>query len=265
VITPAALILAAADGARMTNTTSTDAVPRHVAIVMDGNGRWAKARYLPRLMGHHRGVEAARKVIRGCSNAGVECLTLFAFSSENWRRPEAEVSGLMSLFMTALERESAALFRHNVRMGFIGDRSEFSASLQEKIQQVEAMTASCTGMRLLIAANYGGRWDILQAVRTLATRIAAGELAAAALDEPLFGSLLSTAGVPEPDLFIRTGGEKRISNFLMWQLAYAELYFTDVLWPEFDENALREAFQDFARRQRRFGMTGEQVSGGKHA
>ncbi|MBO0614736.1 MAG: di-trans,poly-cis-decaprenylcistransferase [Pseudomonadota bacterium] len=249
----------------MTNTTSTDAVPRHVAIVMDGNGRWAKARYLPRLMGHHRGVEAARKVIRACSSAGVECLTLFAFSSENWRRPEEEVSGLMSLFMTALERESAALFRHNVRMAFIGDRSEFSASLQDKIQQVEAMTASCTGMRLLIAANYGGRWDILQAVRTLATQIAAGELDAAMLNEPMFGRLLSTAGVPEPDLFIRTGGEKRISNFLMWQLAYAELYFTDVLWPEFDENALSEAFKDFARRQRRFGMTGEQVSGGKHA
>lgn len=249
----------------MTNTTPKEVVPRHVAIVMDGNGRWAKARFLPRLMGHHRGVEAARKVIRGCSDGGVECLTLFAFSSENWRRPEEEVSGLMSLFMSALERESAALFRHNVKMCFIGDRSEFSVSLQEKIQQVEAMTASCTGMRLLIAANYGGRWDILQAVRTVASRIAAGELDAATLDEATFGGLLSTDGVPEPDLFIRTGGEKRISNFLMWQLAYAELYFTDVLWPEFDEQCLRDAFRDFASRQRRFGMTGEQVSGGKHA
>jgi len=249
----------------MTNTILKDAVPRHVAIVMDGNGRWAKARYLPRLMGHHRGVEAARKVIRACSSAGVECLTLFAFSSENWRRPEEEVSGLMSLFMSALERESAALLRHNVNMRFIGDRSGFSVSLQEKIQQVEAMTASCTGMRLLIAANYGGRWDILQAVRTVASRIAAGELEAVALDEATFGGLLCTHDVPEPDLFIRTGGEKRISNFLMWQLAYAELYFTDVLWPEFDEQCLRDAFDDFVRRQRRFGMTGEQVSGGKHA
>ena len=179
--------------------------------------------------------------------------------------PEEEVSGLMSLFMSALERESAALFRHNVRLCFIGDRSGFSASLQEKILQVEALTASCSGMRLLIAANYGGRWDILQAVRTLASQINAGELDADKLDEATFGRLLSTDGVPEPDLFIRTGGEKRISNFLMWQLAYAELYFTDVLWPEFDEQCLRNAFGDFATRQRRFGMTGEQVSGGKHA
>ncbi len=232
---------------------------------MDGNGRWAKARFLPRLMGHHRGVEAVRKVIRACSDAGVECLTLFAFSSENWRRPEEEVSGLMSLFMSALERESVALMRHNVRMRFIGDRSGFPASLQEKIHQVESLTASCDGMQLLIAANYGGRWDILQAVRTLASRIAAGELDAARLDEATFGGLLSTDGVPEPDLFIRTGGEKRISNFLMWQLAYAELYFTDVLWPEFDAKCLHDAFADFARRQRRFGMTGEQVSGGKRA
>lgn len=249
----------------MTNTSADGVVPRHVAIVMDGNGRWAKARFLPRLMGHHRGVETTRKVIRECSDAGVECLTLFAFSSENWKRPEEEVSGLMSLFMSALEREAAALFRHNVRMRFIGDRSGFSASLQDKIAQVEAMTATCTGMHLLIAANYGGRWDILQAVRTLADKIVTGELAAATLNEATFGELLATGGLPDPDLFIRTGGEKRISNFLMWQLAYAELYFTDVLWPEFDEQCLRDAFKDFASRQRRFGMTGEQVSGGKHA
>lgn len=249
----------------MTNTTTDGIVPRHVAIVMDGNGRWAKARFLPRLMGHHRGVESTRKVIRECSNAGVECLTLFAFSSENWKRPEEEVSGLMSLFMSALERESAALFRHNVKMRFIGDRSVFSAALQDKIIQVEALTASCTGMQLLIAANYGGRWDIIQAARIAASRVAAGELAADKLDETAFSALLTTAGLPDPDLFIRTGGEKRISNFLMWQLAYAELYFTDVLWPEFDEQCLRDAFRDFATRQRRFGMTGEQVSGGKHA
>lgn len=249
----------------MTNKKTEDAVPRHVAIVMDGNGRWAKARFLPRLMGHHRGVESARKVIRACSNVGVECLTLFAFSSENWKRPEEEVSGLMSLFMTALERESTALFRHNVRMRFIGHTSDFSASLQEKIQQVEALTASCTGMTLLIAANYGGRWDILQAVSTVAQKIADGGLVADSLDETAFGQLLATAGLPDPDLFIRTGGEKRISNFLLWQLAYAELYFTDVLWPEFDEDCLQKAFRDFANRQRRFGMTGEQVSGGKHA
>jgi undecaprenyl diphosphate synthase len=241
------------------------AIPRHVAIVMDGNGRWAKARFLPRLMGHHRGVEATRKVIRACSDAGVKCLTLFAFSSENWKRPEDEVSGLMSLFMSALERESAALQRHQVRMEFIGDRKAFPAELQVKIAQVESLTADCTGMRLLIAANYGGRWDILQAAQTVARKIAQGEMKSESLDEVTFGSFLATDGLPEPDLFIRTGGEKRISNFLLWQLAYAELYFTDVLWPEFDEQRLQEAFTDFTNRQRRFGMTGEQVSGGKHA
>lgn len=232
---------------------------------MDGNGRWAKARFLPRLVGHHRGVEAARKVIRACSTIGVECLTLFAFSSENWKRPPEEVSGLMSLFMSALERESAALLRHNVRLNFIGDRSGFSPSLREKILQSEAMTAGCTGMRLLIAANYGGRWDIMQAARQAVAKLQSGEWSAEQLTEATFASLLSTADVPEPDLLIRTGGEHRISNFLMWQLAYAELYFTDVLWPEFDEARLQEALRDFASRQRRFGMTGEQVSGEQHA
>ncbi|MBJ6610317.1 MAG: di-trans,poly-cis-decaprenylcistransferase [Candidatus Thiothrix moscowensis] len=249
----------------MTNNTAKQIVPRHVAIVMDGNGRWAKARFLPRLMGHHRGVEAARKVIRNCSDAGVECLTLFAFSSENWRRPEDEVSGLMSLFMTALERESAGLLRHNVRLQFIGDRSGFSAGLQDKILQVEGLTASCSGMHLLVAANYGGRWDILQAVRNACTTAVAEGRDLASLDESSFSAMLSTGGLPDPDLFIRTGGERRISNFLMWQLAYAELYFTDTLWPEFDESSLREAFADFASRQRRFGMTGEQITGGNHA
>lgn len=232
---------------------------------MDGNGRWAKARFLPRLMGHHRGVEAARKVIRGCSKAGVECLTLFAFSSENWKRPEEEVSGLMSLFMSALEREAAALVRHNVQMKFIGDRSGFAQGLQEKIRQVESMTGACTGMRLLIAANYGGRWDILQAAQQACQQAAAKGADIAMLDEAGFSQLLSTGKYPDPDLFIRTGGERRISNFLMWQLAYAELYFTDVLWPEFDESCLQDAFADFASRQRRFGMTGDQVSGGNGA
>lgn len=240
-------------------------IPRHVAIVMDGNGRWAKARFLPRLMGHHRGVEAARKVIRACSNAGVECLTLFAFSSENWKRPEEEVSGLMALFVSALEREAEALKRHQVRMRFIGDRSAFSVELQQKIAQVEGLTADCTGMHLLIAANYGGRWDILQATRQLAQQVAQGVLSVAAIDEAVFDTALSTGTLPAPDLFIRTGGERRISNFLMWQLAYAELYFVDTLWPEFDEAALQLAFADFANRQRRFGMTSEQVTGETNA
>ncbi|MEN9503141.1 MAG: di-trans,poly-cis-decaprenylcistransferase [Pseudomonadota bacterium] len=246
----------------MSNISQKNAVPRHVAIVMDGNGRWAKARFLPRIMGHHRGVEATRKVIRSCSDAGVECLTLFAFSSENWKRPEEEVSGLMSLFMSALEREATALQRHNVRMRFIGDRAAFPMELQAKIAQVESLTAACTGMHLLIAANYGGRWDIIHAAQLLAEKIVAGELSTEQLTESLFDRYLATGQLPAPDLFIRTGGEQRISNFLLWQLAYAELYFTDVLWPEFDEQRLQEAFADFARRQRRFGMTGDQVNGG---
>ena len=241
-------------------------LPRHVAVVMDGNGRWAKARLLPRLLGHQRGVEAARKVIRGCSQAGVECLTLFAFSSENWKRPVDEVSGLMSLFMTVLEREAEGLIRHNIRLHFIGDRQAFVATLQDKINQTESRTAHCTGMRLLIAANYGGRWDIIQATQAYLTAYPQSD--PSMLTESSIAPYLSTArlNVPEPDLFIRTGGECRISNFLLWQLAYAELYFTDKLWPEFNEQDLQAAFADFTQRQRRFGMTGEQVQqGSKHA
>ncbi|MFZ1388559.1 MAG: isoprenyl transferase [Thiolinea sp.] len=239
----------------------TNAVPRHVAIVMDGNGRWAKARFMPRLIGHQRGVEAVRKVIRACNQSGVECLTLFAFSSENWKRPVEEVSGLMSLFMLVLERETAGLIRHNVQMRFIGDRSAFSNSLQEKINHVEQQTSHCSGMVLLIAANYGGRWDILQATQKLLAQVISGELAAHQLTERALDEHMATFGLPEPDLFIRTGGEQRISNFLLWQLAYTELYFTDKLWPEFDEQTLQEAFKVYASRQRRFGMTSEQIQG----
>lgn len=237
------------------------AVPRHVAIVMDGNGRWAKARLMPRIIGHQRGVESVRKVIRACNQVGVECLTLFAFSSENWKRPLEEVSGLMALFMLVLERETAGLIRHQVRLRFIGDRSAFSASLQEKITYVEDQTRHCTGMVLLIAANYGGRWDILQATQKIAAKLAKGELSAEQLTERDLDQEMSTFGLPEPDLFIRTGGEQRISNFLLWQLAYTELYFTDKLWPEFDEQALQDAFKAYAHRQRRFGMTSEQIQG----
>ncbi|MFZ1344605.1 isoprenyl transferase [Thiothrix eikelboomii] len=237
------------------------AVPRHVAIVMDGNGRWAKARFMPRLIGHQRGVEAVRRVIRACNQAGVECLTLFAFSSENWKRPIEEVNGLMSLFMLVLERETAGLIRHQVRMRFIGDRSAFSSSLQEKITHVEQQTGHCKGMVLFIAANYGGRWDILQATQKIAAKVAKGELSAQQVTERDLDQEMSTFGLPEPDLFIRTGGEQRISNFLLWQLAYTELYFTDKLWPEFDEPALQDAFNAYAHRQRRFGMTSEQIQG----
>ncbi|MGB1011562.1 MAG: polyprenyl diphosphate synthase [Thiolinea sp.] len=234
-------------------------VPRHVAVVMDGNGRWAKARFMPRLFGHKKGVEAARKVIRACSHAGVDCLTLFAFSSENWKRPEEEVNGLMSLFMNVLERETPGMLRHQISLRFIGDRSGFSDALQTKIAQVEQETHGCTGLKLLIAANYGGRWDIMQAVRHLVERAQNNELDAANLSEADMARALSTAELPEPDLFIRTGGEQRISNFLLWQLAYAELYFTEKLWPEFDEAGLQHAFDVYSGRERRFGMTGDQV------
>lgn len=234
-------------------------IPRHVAVVMDGNGRWAKARFMPRLFGHRKGVESARKVIRGCSDAGVECLTLFAFSSENWKRPEEEVNGLMTLFMSVLERETAGMLRHQIRLRFIGERAEFPESLQAKIYQVEQETRDCTGMTLLIAANYGGRWDIMQAVKRLLEQTQTEGLDINDLTEAHLTQVLSTADLPEPDLFIRTGGEQRISNFLIWQLAYAELYFTDKLWPEFDGEGLQHAFAAYASRERRFGMTGDQV------
>ena len=234
-------------------------LPKHVAVVMDGNGRWAKARFLPRLVGHHRGVEAARKVIKACSKAGVKCLTLFAFSSENWRRPADEVSGLMSLFMTALEREAEGLIRNQVRLNFIGDRSAFSPALQDKIYSVEQQTQHCTGLQLLVAANYGGRWDIVQATQQMCLAVQQNTLNPEEISETTFTQYLSTAAYPEPDLFIRTGGEQRISNFLLWQLAYTEFYFSNKLWPEFDEQALQEAFNEYAKRQRRFGMTDDQL------
>lgn len=241
----------------MTNTT---VIPRHIAIVMDGNGRWAQQRKRPRLFGHHRGAEAVRSVVKACGRLNVECLTLFAFSSENWKRPEEEVSGLMSLLATALEREAKGLMKHGVRLRFIGDTTAFSEKLQRKIADVEAMTSNGEGLLLQIAANYGGRWDIVQAAQQLLN-----EQPDIPLTEDSLSGKLSTADVPDPDLFIRTGGERRISNFLLWQLAYSELYFTDTLWPDFDESALLDAIDDFASRQRRFGMTGEQVKETNHA
>ena len=235
-------------------------IPRHIAIVMDGNGRWAQQRKRPRLFGHHRGAEAVRTTVKTCGKLSVECLTLFAFSSENWKRPEEEVNGLMSLLMTALNREAKGLVKHGVRLKFIGDTQAFSEELQAKIKQVEALTADGDGLLLQVAANYGGRWDIVEAARALVEQSGSKGLTEASLSQAL-----STKGVPDPDLFIRTGGERRISNFLLWQLAYSELYFTNLLWPDFDEQALMEAIQDFSQRQRRFGMTGEQVKEGLHA
>ncbi|MGY6216405.1 polyprenyl diphosphate synthase [Methylolobus aquaticus] len=234
-------------------------MPRHVAIIMDGNGRWAQQRYLPRTAGHRAGVTAVRKVVEHCVEKGVEALTLFAFSSENWRRPQEEVSVLMDLFLSTLGRETEKLHENRVRLRIIGDRSAFSPQLQEKIAASEALTAGNSGMSLIVAANYGGRWDILNAMRTLAAQIAAGSLRAEDLTEDLLSRHVSLADLPEPDLFIRTGGDQRISNFMLWQLAYTELFFTATLWPDFDEQLLDQAFADFARRQRRFGYTGEQV------
>ena len=231
-------------------------IPRHIAIVMDGNGRWARAKNRPRFMGHKRGVDAVREIVKTCHNMNVECLSLFAFSSENWKRPEDEIKNLMGLFMMALEREAKALARNNVKLKIVGDLSEFSDKLQKKIKQVEELTANSTGLNLIVAANYGGRWDITQAAAKL---IESGAKTSRTITEEDISQQLTTVGFPDPDLFIRTGGEKRISNFLIWQMAYAELYFTDVLWPDFNTEHLTEAIKDYSTRQRRFGKTSEQV------
>ncbi|HKJ10558.1 MAG TPA: isoprenyl transferase [Gammaproteobacteria bacterium] len=235
------------------------AVPRHVAIIMDGNGRWAKRRLLPRVAGHREGVKAVRRVVEACSSTGIEALTLFAFSSENWRRPRAEVGLLMDLFINTLQRQVEKLHRNAVRLQFIGDRSAFSEKLRRLMDSSEALTADNSGLVLTIAANYGGRWDITQAARHLAAEAAAGRLDPDAITPDVLSRHLSLAQLPEPDLFIRTGGEQRVSNFLLWQLAYTELYFTDTLWPDFDRVCLGQALESFAGRQRRFGRTGDQV------
>ena len=224
---------------------------------MDGNGRWARKRFLPRIAGHKRGVETVRDIVKQCIELKVEYLTLFAFSSENWRRPPEEVSFLMSLFMEALKREVTKLHQNNIKLIMIGDRSRFDAGLIEKIEASEQLTANNTGLVLTIAANYGGRWDVLQAVNKM--QKAEPELAGA-YDENHLTPYLSMSYAPEPDLFIRTGGEKRISNFLLWQLAYTELYFTDTLWPDFNEAAFNTAILSYQQRERRFGRTSEQLS-----
>ncbi len=231
-------------------------VPRHIAIIMDGNGRWAKQRFMPRVMGHQRGVETVREMVKACRELGVEYLTLFAFSSENWRRPPEEVSFLMQLFLKMLQREVSKLHRNNICLKVIGDRSRFDAPLVHHIEEAERLTAANSGLTLTIAANYGGRWDIMQAMHALSQ---AHPDRAAAFDEEELQPYLSMHYAPEPDLFIRTGGEQRISNFLLWQLAYTELYFTDILWPAFDRAALEAAIQSYQKRERRFGRTSDQL------
>lgn len=240
-------------------TVSPGNLPRHIAIIMDGNGRWARNRLLPRTAGHMAGVGSVRKAVEWCARKGVKALTLFAFSSENWRRPEQEVSVLMGLFLSTLEKETRKLHENNVRLRVIGDRTAFAPELQARIAAAEKLTAGNDGLNLVIAANYGGRWDIAQAARRLAERVQGGGIRAEDINPDLFQSELCLADLPEPDLFIRTGGERRISNFLLWQLAYTELYFTATLWPDFDEQELERAIDDYAGRQRRFGHTSEQV------
>lgn len=235
-------------------------VPTHVAVIMDGNGRWARKRFLPRIAGHKRGVETVRDVVKQCVKLNVRFLTLFAFSSENWRRPPEEVSFLMGLFMDALEREVVKLHQNNIKLVMIGDRSQFDEKLVAKIQASENLTAGNTGLVLTIAANYGGRWDILQAMNRM--QMGSPELSGQFSEENIL-PYLSMSYAPEPDLFIRTGGEMRISNFLLWQLAYTELYFTDTLWPDFDEDAFNLAIQSYAKRERRFGRTSEQLQKNK--
>jgi len=239
--------------------TPRGALPRHVAIIMDGNNRWARARGLSGVRGHHAGVEAVRATIRRAAERGIETLTLFAFSSENWKRPKAEVSALMELFLLALKREVSKLHQNGIRLSVIGDRTAFSDSIQRHIARAEEKTRDNTRMHLVIAANYGGQWDIARAARRLAERVAAGELAPSAIDEQALAGQLCLAGVAPVDLCIRTSGEQRISNFLLWELAYAELHFTPRLWPDFDAEAFDQALADFQRRQRRFGMTDEQI------
>lgn len=231
-------------------------IPRHIAVIMDGNGRWAKKRMLPRVAGHQRGVESLREMVKACIELGVEYFTVFAFSSENWRRPEEEVSFLMQLFLKMLEVEMQRMHENNIRLKIIGERSRFDQTLQDLIADAERMTADNTRLTLTIAANYGGRWDIMQAAQAM---LREHPERAATFNEDDLEPYLSMSYAPEPDLFIRTGGEQRISNFLLWQLAYTELYFTDTLWPAFDRDALDAAILSYQKRERRFGRTSEQL------
>ena len=235
-------------------------VPRHIAIVMDGNGRWAKARHRPRSFGHNAGRKAVREAIESCMREGVQALTVFAFSSENWQRPPDEVMALMSLFVRALDKEVDELHSNGVRLRFVGDLSAFEEPLRERMHASMARTAGNDKLHVSIAVNYGGRWDIVQAARQAADAVKRGDLRSDQINEATLGQWMTLAELPPLDLFIRTGGETRISNFLLWQAAYAELYFTDVLWPDFDRDCLRLAIDDYARRERRYGRTGEQVA-----
>jgi undecaprenyl diphosphate synthase len=239
--------------------TGTEILPRHIAIIMDGNGRWAKKRFMPRQAGHRSGLKATRRVIEACVQNKIPVLTLFAFSSENWQRPSFEVGNLIELFIGALESEVAELHKNNVHIRFIGDCSAFPQGLQDSMCEAEKLTQSNDGLMLNIAVSYGGRWDMLQAVKKIITETIAGSIQPGDIDEGRISNSLAISGLPDPDLFIRTGGEQRISNFLLWNLAYTELYFTEILWPDFDEKAFRSALDWYGLRQRRYGLTSEQI------
>jgi len=239
--------------------TAAAQVPRHLAIIMDGNGRWAQRRRRPRAIGHRAGARAVNLVIDFCLQRGIGALTLFAFSSENWGRPEEEVGALMKLFLNALEREVDELDRRGVRVRFIGERDLFADAIRERMAAAEAQTHGNARLQLNIAASYGGRQDIAAAARALATDVAAGRLRPEDIDEAAVGARVALAGLPAPDLFIRTGGDQRVSNFLLWQLAYTELWFTETLWPDVDAGVLQQALDDYAGRERRFGLTSAQI------
>ena len=235
-------------------------LPQHIAVVMDGNGRWANKRHLPRAAGHKAGVSATRRIVENCASSNIDALTIFAFSSENWNRPEAEVKSLMLLFITTITAEVKKLHKKNVCVKFIGERTRFSEKLQASINDSESLTRDNTGLRLNIAANYGGRWDIMQACRALYAELQSTAASIDNVDEEMLNSYMSLNDIAAPDLFIRTGGEQRISNFLIWQLAYTELYFVDTLWPDFSDEDFSSALNWFSNRQRRFGKTGQQIA-----
>lgn len=241
-------------------TPAVQQLPRHIAIIMDGNGRWAKRQFLPRIAGHKAGLEVVRKIAKACAEKGVEVLTLFAFSTENWQRPKQEVNALLELFFNALDREVKKLHENNVQLRVIGSDARFSPELKTRILAAQQLTAKNTGLKLVIAFDYSGQWDITQATKQLAEKVAQGQLKPDEITPQLIEQHLSTFGLPEPDLFIRTSGEQRISNFLLWQIAYTELYFTNAHWPDFSAAVLEDALQYFASRERRFGCTSEQIN-----
>lgn len=244
----------------MTELIDKSSLPRHVAVIMDGNGRWAKARGLDRSEGHVEGVNTVRRITEAASELGIGYLTLYTFSTENWNRPQAEVDALMHLIVIAIERETPDLIKNNVRLNMIGDTSRMPREAYERLQQCIADTAHCTGLTLTLAISYSARWEIIEAARRFAEDVSAGKASAADMDsDEAFSKYLSTAGMPDPDLLIRTGGDHRISNFLLWQIAYAEIYVTDTFWPDFSREDFVRALSDFGRRERRFGLTSEQI------